>query len=441
MKARISLLMEKLRSAYWFIPSLMLLGSGALAFGLIALDERVQTQTLRGFWWIFSGGPQGARSLLSTVAGSVITVAGTTFSITVAVLSLTSSQFGPRLLRGFLRDRANQIVLGTFVSTFLYCLLVLRVVRSVEEVAFVPHIAVTGGVLLAVASVGVLLFFIHHVSTSIQVSQIIASVAYELDEAIARLYPDETGQDVSDEAPESGEERLVGQEIRARRGGYVQTIDTEALLALAKERNAVLGLVHMPGEFVAPDSTLAIWYPAVPVAGHADDSLTARVNAAFTLGKQRTATQDAGFLLLQLVEIATRALSPGVNDPFTALLCLDRLGAALSRLATRRFPDSKRQDDQGTVRLIAPSFDFANYTYLTFTSLRHYGSGDPLVAERLLQVIGEVASHVRGEGHRANLRQHLDWARSAALADAKEAERGVIEKNYASALQRFEKQR
>ena len=130
------LLWDTLRSSYWFTPALMLLGGGALAFALVALDQKIENDSVRGLWWIFGGGAEGARSLLSTVAGSVITVAGTTFSITIAVLSLTSSQFGPRLLRGFLRDTGNQVVLGTFLATFLYCLLVLRTVRSVDRGVF-----------------------------------------------------------------------------------------------------------------------------------------------------------------------------------------------------------------------------------------------------------------------------------------------------------------
>ena len=148
MRDRFLLLIDAVRASYWFIPALMLAGGIILALALVAIDERVETERLRGMWWIFSGGAEGARALLSTVAGSVIGVAGTTFSITIAVLSLTSSQFGPRLLRGFMRDTGNQCVLGTFVATFLYCLLVLRMVRSVEETYFVPHIAVTVGVLL-----------------------------------------------------------------------------------------------------------------------------------------------------------------------------------------------------------------------------------------------------------------------------------------------------
>lgn len=294
---RLLLFWDGLRSSYWFTPALMLLGGGALAIALVALDERVKNESLRGLWWIFSGGAEGARSLLSTVAGSVITVAGTTFSITIAVLSLTSSQFGPRLLRGFLRDTGNQIVLGTFLATFLYCLLVLRTVRSVEEVAFVPHIAVTGGVALAIASVCVLVYFIQHVSRSIQAGQIIANVARELFEAIDRLFPQNVGEAARENAalsslPDGWQD--TARPVRAVRGGYVQAVDGDALIQLAKKRDLLLRLRHRPGRFVTEGSTLALAWPPERATG---DDLEASVNDAFSLGEQRTDAQDAEFVV------------------------------------------------------------------------------------------------------------------------------------------------
>lgn len=180
---------ETLRSNYWFVPTLMTAGAIGPSYGLLALDQRVPASHMSGVAWLYTGEAAGARSVLSTVASSVITVAGTTFSITIAALSLASSQFGPRLLRGFLRDTGNQVVLGTFIGTFVYCLLVLRMVRGVEQDVFVPNFALTGEVALSLASVAVLIYFVNHVSASIQAAQVAASVTNELTEAIDRLYP------------------------------------------------------------------------------------------------------------------------------------------------------------------------------------------------------------------------------------------------------------
>lgn len=404
MKARLLLLPDTVRSSYWFIPSLMLLGSGALAVALVAVDQRVGAGSLKGLWWVFSGGAEGARALLSTVAGSVIAVAGTTFSITTAVLSLTSSQFGPRLLRGFLRDRGNQFVLGTFVATFLYCLLVLRRVRSVEEALFVPHIAVTGGVVLAIASVCVLIFFIHHVSVSIQASRIIAGVARELEEAIDRLFPEPIGKEdtslsVTARLPSEEDEQTCA--VCAHESGYVQAVDGKVLLALAEEKNLRLMLPHAPGQFVRRGGVIV----HISGSGVVDADTAERVRAAFSLGEQRTAAQDVEFLVLELVEVAVRALSPGINDPFTAILCLDRLSAALCHLAGRALPSALRYDTQGTLRVIAPPVSFAGLVETAFGEIRHYGKNDPAVARRLREAVREIMECARTEEQRDVLRK------------------------------------
>ncbi|MES2459039.1 MAG: DUF2254 domain-containing protein [Armatimonadota bacterium] len=411
MKARLFLLLDSVRSSYWFIPSLMLLGAAALAVALVAADQHFDTEDLRGLWWIFSGGAEGARSLLSTVAGSVIAVAGTTFSITIAVLSLTSSQFGPRLLRGFLRDTGNQVVLGTFVATFLYCLLVLRMVRSVEEALFVPHIAVTGGVILAIASVCVLIYFIHHVSVSIQASRIIASVAGELEEAINRLFPDQIGQDGEtveakpSSTPSSAGSNPNSRTVRATGEGYVQAIDGDALLALAREKDLVITLERAPGQFVIRSTKIATVKSGSQECSPVIPDIDEQVNTAFTFGEQRTSGQDMEFLLLELVEVATRALSPGTNDPFTAILCIDRIGASLCHLAERQIPSAARLDDTGTLRVIAKTISFEAIVETAFREIRHYGQEDPAVAQRLREVLDELGEFARTDAQRAAIRK------------------------------------
>ena len=200
---------DRLRSSFWFLPAIMACGAVLLAHGTVALDE---TGAVRGGVevpsWVYSGGAQGASTLLGAIAGSMITIAGVVFSMTLVALSIASSQLGPRLLQGFMRDATNQVVLGTFVSTFLYCLLVLRTIRREIEVAFVPHMSVTLGVLLAVASVAVLIYFIHHVSVSIQADEVIARVCRELFDGIDRLFPARVGHEGPPAAGEPGDAGL-----------------------------------------------------------------------------------------------------------------------------------------------------------------------------------------------------------------------------------------
>ena len=180
----------------------------ALALGAVELDKAATEDWLKRLSWIYSGGAEGASLLLGTVAGSMIAIAGTVFSMTLVALSLASSQLGPRLLRNFMRDTANQVVLGTFVATFVYCLLVLRTIRRGDEVAFVPHLAVTIGVLLAIVSIGVLIYFIHHVSVSIQADEVVAQVGRELVDGIDRLFPGHLGKPASEVSSATGEADL-----------------------------------------------------------------------------------------------------------------------------------------------------------------------------------------------------------------------------------------
>lgn len=342
------MLLDRVRSSFWFIPVVMAVGALALAYATISLDAPLTNWLERTWGWTFQGGAEGAGNVLGTVAGSMITIAGVVFSMTLVALSLTSSQLGPRMLRNFMRDTSTQVVLGTFVATFLYCLLVLRTIRRAEEVLFVPHLSVSLGVVLAVVSIGVLIYFIHHVSVSIQANEVVAGVSRELIEGIDRLFPEDVGQGaprIPIEPPDASFLEAFEREARpvaAAGDGYLQFIDTDVLLELAKEEDVVLRLERGPGHYIVADRPLVLVWPGDQV----NDKLTARVRSAFALGNQRTPRQDIEFAVSQLVEIAVRALSPGLNDPFTAIACVDHLGSALSRLAQREMPSPYRHDGQ-----------------------------------------------------------------------------------------------
>lgn len=404
---KLSKLWDTLQSSYWFLPGLMALAGMLLAFAMLALDqaEAVKTGELS---WIYRGGPEGARGLLSAVAGSMVTVAATAFSITIVALQLAASNFGPRLLRNFMQDTGNQIVLGTFIATFLYCLLVLRTIHGEDYNLFVPQLSVTIGIVLAIASIGVLIYFIHHASTIIQASHVIAGVADELDDAIDRLFPEEIGQTEPEKhsaiaAIPKGFEVQAGS-IPSAHTGYLQAIDDQLLLKLACKYNLLLRLTVKPGEFIAKGNRLMLAYPKE----RGSQKLTNEMNRAFLLGKERTEQQDIEFPINQLVEIALRALSPGINDPFTAIRCIDRLSAGLSRLAERQFPSAYRYDDDHKLRVIAEPVAFEQLVDTAFNQIRHYGKSDVAVTLHLLNAIAQIASRTHRPHDRLILEQQAE---------------------------------
>lgn len=429
MSARLQNLWEQLRANFWFVPTLMTAGALLLAFAMINLDQAVRDTAISQLGWTYTRGPEGARALLSTVAGSVITVASVTFSITITALTLASSQFGPRLLRSFLRDSGNQIVLGTFIATFLYCLLVLRTVHGSGDDAFVPNIAVAVGVGLAIASLGVLIYFINHVSVAIQVEHVIAAVGRDLDEVIDHMFPEPLGH-AEPEAPHdraalaSREEALP---ILANGFGYVQAIDTDGVLRIATEHDLVIELLRQPGDVVLRGLSLACAWPQERV----DEQLAQEIASVYILGEQRTLTQDVLCAVDQLVEVAVRALSPGINDPFTAAACIDRLGAALSRLAGRSVPDAHRYDEHDDLRVIAEPLPFAKIVDAAFDQIRQYGTSSVLVSARLLEIIALILDCAPGaELREALIRQAEMIERGSHKGLAEERDRATIMMRY-----------
>lgn len=369
----------------------------AAAFSTVALDEAVSDDWLQALGWSYSGGAEGASLLLGTVAGSMIAIAGTVFSMTLVVLSLASSQLGPRLLRNFMRDTANQVVLGTFVATFVYCLLVLRTIRRADEGEFVPHLSVGFAVLLAIVSIGVLIYFIHHVSVSIQADEVVARVGKELEDGIERLFPDHLGGPESEACSTpngSGLPAAFAREARpvgAAEDGYLQLIDADALMELTRQEDLVLRLEQRPGHYLIKGEAMLMVWPGDRIT----EALTDKLNAAFVLGNQRTAAQDVEFSFQQLVEIAVRALSPGINDPFTAIACVDRIGSALYRLAQRDMPSAQRLDSHGRLRLVAAGPTFAGIVDTAFNQIRQSARSNPAVAIRMLDAIARIARVAR----------------------------------------------
>lgn len=412
--------------------------AAALAVSAVALDKAIGDDWLERLGWSYSGGAEGASLLLGTVAGSMIAIAGTVFSMTLVALSLASSQLGPRLLRNFMRDTANQVVLGTFVATFVYCLLVLRTIRRVDEVAFVPHLSVSIGVLLAMGSIGVLIYFIHHVSVSIQADEVVARVSRELEDGISRLFPGQLGKPGSETANAPNEVGLPAGfaheacPVGAREGGYLQLIDADALMALASREDLLLRLERRPGHYLVKGQPMVMVWPGSRVT----QALEEQLNDAFVFGNQRTATQDVEFSFQQLVEIAVRALSPGINDPFTAIACVDRLGSGLCCLARRDMPSPLRFDSHGRLRLVAQGSTFAGVVDTAFNQIRQSTRSNPAVAIRMLDAIAQIAGQVQHAQQAACLQRHADMiVRGARESVAEADDLRTVEARYMASTQ------
>lgn len=385
MKTRLLAYWDELRTSYWFLPSLLAIAALGLAWSTLQVDARW------GEWTapvgVFAATPSGARSILSGVAAAMITIAGLTFSIVIVAITVASQQYGARLLRNFMRDVSNQFVLGAFIAIFIYCLLILGAIRSEAPQGYVPDLSVTLSVVLTVLGLGVLIYFIHHVSSSIDAAQLINVVGGEVDDNVDRLFPETLGEEAPDTPTDASD--APGVDVVATASGYVQAIDDESLLAAAQQHDVVIRLERRPGDRVVEGTRIAV------VVGHADDRVCEAINQALVIGNRRTALQDLEFSIDQLVEIAVRALSPGINDPFTAILCIDRLTISLSRLARRRIPRRERFDGEGQLRVIARPWTFAGALDTAFDQIRQYGNTSTAVAARLLESLAILAGCVR----------------------------------------------
>lgn len=440
MTARLRYLRDLITNSYWFLPALITLAAIALSVVTQAIDHRFMLDGLDDSAWvrslIYAGGPDGAREVLSTIAGSMITVAGVVFSITIVALTLASSQFGPRVLTNFMRDRGNKVVLGIFIATFVYSLLVLRTIRSGDEAgsAVVPHISVTIALVLALASLSVLIYFIHHVATAIQAPNLIAAIAEDLHMGIVGLVPADAEPPANEAQPIStvlpSEFERDAAPVRVARTGYIDVVDAQGLVELAEEHGLLVRLENRPGHFIVKGSALAHVSPASAL----DADLARQIAGACVIGPRRTSIQDVEFPINQLVEVAVRALSPGINDPFTAITCIDQLGAGLCDLAPRPFPPTCWFGRDGTPRLvIARPITFPGVVASAFDQIRQNAAHHAAVHIRLLESIGRIVERASGRSRLEPLLAQADLILERSEADVPtEADREAIRERYAA---------
>jgi len=389
---------EALRTNLWLVPSVEVVGAVVLYALTHVVDHAAYEGKLTLPAWMVFGSADAAREILTALAAAVITVVGVVFSITIVALTLASTQFGPRMLRNFIRDRGTQLTLGTFVATFVYATLVLISIGPGSHGGdFVPHLSITVSVALVTLSMGVLIYFIHHIATTIQLPQVIASIAGELSRAVDA---ESTEADSGLEAGPSVDElrrrmEESGGTVLAPASGYLQFVRHETLVSLAVEKGAVIRLLHRPGHFIVEGHPIATVWPSPTVA-----SVSTSLRRAHITGPNRTLAQDLPFAVDQLVEIAIRALSPAVNDTFTAMTCIDWLGASLCRVTDRWRPVRVHRDSHGYVRVITAHVSYTRLIERAFEKIRQAGRGMPAVLIRQLEAITRILDHARTDDQR-----------------------------------------
>ncbi|MFW0795739.1 DUF2254 domain-containing protein [Gordonia sp. CPCC 205515] len=400
----------RLRDAFWFVPLLLVIAGIVLAEVLVAVDRHLNRH-LSGGWGLltFHVGVSGGRDILGTIGGSMLAVAATSFSITISVLATASSTYGPRLVRNFMNDRGNQVVLGMFGATFVYSLMVLRSIRggASVEADFVPDLAINVAVLLAVIDVLVLVYFINHIAASIQVSTLSARVRSELDAVVTNLYPAEQPDNAQAAPTPAG-----GRAIIAKASGFVVGIDETRLLRTAGRCDAILAVRVRPGDHVVSGDVIASVHPSDPHTGNVDDDTFESVETTtcrtIELGDTRTPHQDIQFAVQQLTEMAVRAVSPGTNDPYTAHNALNELAAGLVPLVRRPTPDLGRVDSDGTVRLIVTRLPATELIDDVFNAMRTYALDAPIAMTAAILLARRLGQAAHDDVVRDRVMHHLE---------------------------------
>jgi len=420
---------ETLRTSLWVIPTAELLAATVLFAITYSLDRAAYHGSLTLPGWVDNGSADAARQILTALAAAIITVVGLVFSIVIVALTLASTQFGPRMLRNFIRDRGVQVTLGTFVASFLFAVLTLGSVSHGPRGDFVPHLSVTMALALTLVDLGVLVYFIHHIATSIQLPGVIAGIAHDLSNAIAA---DFSGPDDPRRASLAAAGMLPthlevdGAPIAATRSGYLQFVRYSTLVDLATESDAVIQLLYRPGHFVVEGLPLARVWPA-----SAEDEVARGLERTHVTGAHRTLRQDLAFAIDQLVEIAIRALSPAVNDTFTALTCIDWLSDGLCKITVAWHSRRVYFGEDGKVRLIAAEPSYERFVDRAFDKIRQAGRGMPAVMIRQLEALSRIMEYTKTPVQREVLLQQARMIlRSSEESVAEAIDRTDVQRRY-----------
>ncbi|MGI8944365.1 MAG: DUF2254 domain-containing protein [Qipengyuania sp.] len=442
MTDRIKAAWHAVNATYWFYPALFAVGALALAFLTIHLDRIGWAERLGEVAWIQPARPQGATNMLIVISSTMIGVASTVFSITIAAVAYASGNYGPRLLTNFMENRGNQLSLATFIGTFVYAISVLRTVRAEDEApadvanavgdslpGFVPQLSLLIAFVLMGLSVAVLVYFLNHIPASIRINSVLKGIGKRLIEDIRRRFPHQASGAVEMKAPR-------GRPVKADSVGYVQRIDFEELERIAQKECGHLKLGVRTGDFVHMEVPLAYWAGDDDI----DDLHDERIRDCFTLGGMRTPTQDLHFLVDELVEIGLRALSPGINDPFTAITALHWLGAATAELGKRDLTRAfGKAEDANDDRLVLLEEDYRHYVARGFGALRSAVATSPTAAQVAFDTLFNAAATLDDESRRAVLRTEGEQLMRQTREALKGPDLEQVEASYRTFIQRMER--
>ncbi len=411
---------KELGATFWFLPVLIISFSVLLAFSLVYLDNSITIPKEGWVRFFLVESADSARSILTTISSAMMGVAGTVFSITLVVLTLASSQFGPRLIKNFMYIRLNQVVLGLYISTYLYCLLVLNSISGSNGYTFIPSVSILVAIIAAVVNIILLIIFIHQIAISIQADKVVSDISDSMFEQVKKLFPEKIGEEKENDENVDATAVVAGYQnrtsIKSPKNGYLQYVDGEGLIKIIARHDALFELYYRPGKHLVKDAEIGLLYSN----GKWEKKEFEKIFNLFVIGKTKTSRQDLEFSIQQMVEIAARALSTGVNDPYTAITCIDNLTSIMCYLAEAKFPAKYRYDEEGNLRIIADALDFEGILDTAFNQIRQFSEDSPAVIIRMMEALTTIHEFTSRESHKNAVIRHAEMVLSSGKQNMKE---------------------
>ena len=380
-----------LQSSIGYLPSILTLSAIILAPILLWMDKQYGEQIIQAFPWMYESSAEAARGILSTIATSLITVISISFSIIIVALQQAANSFSPRVLRSFTGDKGNQLVLGMYLATFTYTILVLRTIKTdANQETFIPAVSIMTAMLLTLICLGLLIYFINKMFNSLQAFEIIKRIHDDINNEIDKKYPDEIGRKAKKIS--SGEVIVAEQKqakkqyiVRSESAGFINLINNEILASISNTKATWVYIPISVGQFINKNDTLAIVNDYAFGEKHADE-----LRRAIEIHNVRSINEDPLFGFRQLVDIALRAISPGINDPTTAEYAVRYMGNNLQLLAQRQFPENTRTFENNPVLYIFNASTWESYVELAFAQLRRHSMREYRIVEVMIEVMQKI---------------------------------------------------
>jgi uncharacterized membrane protein len=398
---------KELMATFWFVPVIIIALAIALSIGLVSLDSYIDIPQNVILQFFMVNSADSARSILATISGAMIGVAGTVFSVTLVALTLASSQFGPRLIKNFMYVRLNQVVLGAYISTYLYCVLILNTIKNSDSFKFIPSISILVAIFATIVNIILLIIFIHRIAVSIQADRVISDISDVIARQVKNIFPKKMDDDYEEGNADTSfilasyPNRIS---LESPSSGYLQYVPSDVLINILYEHDALLKLYHRPGSYLVKGIVLGELF----THSFWDDDKKDNILNEFVFGKTKSSHQDIEYSIHQMVEIASRALSPGVNDPYTAIACIDNLTKTMSYLAQAVFPSKNRYDEEEVLRLIVDNIDFEGVMDASFNQIRQFSEGSTAVIIRLMEAFITIQEFTKIDSHKKAVIKHAE---------------------------------